>query len=57
LSATGRNLRTTSLLGSNCAGTTATSAELALRRLAYCERDDVRGVARDAACDIGAFEF
>lgn len=81
LSAPGRNLRTTSLLGSNCAGTTATSAELALRRgtfgglfeisgtsnpasvlvdagsVAYCEQDDVRGVARDAACDIGAFEF
>jgi hypothetical protein len=81
LSALGRNLRTTSFLGSDCAGTTATSAQLALKRATfgglfeisgtsnaasalvnagspgYCEQDDVRGVARDAACDIGAFEF
>lgn len=81
LSALGRNLRTTSFLGNNCAGTTATSAQLALTRAtfgglftisgtinpasvlidagdpAYCETDDVRGIARDAFCDIGAFEF
>jgi hypothetical protein len=79
--ALGRNLRTTSLLGYNCSGTTATAAQLALTRgtfgglfdvsgttnptsvlidqgsASYCLAEDVRNVARDARCDIGAFEF
>jgi len=49
LAAQGRNLRTTSFLGGNCPGTTATTAQLALRRDTFGGLFEVSGTGNPAS--------